>query len=190
MIGKKGLGVSQVFVFIIAAITFIMIMLFGYKAISDIGNQAGQIEFIEFKTSLESSVKKIYTEFGAVRNEEFFPPSDYTQICFVDMDYQVTDDEISALCKKDSIACDIWRDANNAIKEGKSGYDSVESNVFTRPIAPVPLKVYKIETAYYDELSDNYNKQGFVCIDIRSGRFSIMLEGKGDHTIISVPKQN
>ena len=64
---KKAMGVGEVFVYIIAALTFALIMIFGYKAINQFLEKGQQVEFVQFKTELESSVKNIYSEYGSVR---------------------------------------------------------------------------------------------------------------------------
>ena len=109
---KKGLGVGQVFVFIVAGITFALIMIFGYNAISGFLKSGEDVAFVQFKTDLESSIKKIYTEFGSVRVEKFTLPAKYTQVCFVDLDAEYDDE----LCQFDQAACSVW--------ESSSGYPS------------------------------------------------------------------
>ncbi|PIZ51458.1 hypothetical protein COY27_03645 [Candidatus Woesearchaeota archaeon CG_4_10_14_0_2_um_filter_33_13] len=167
-INKRGMGVGQVFVFIIAGITFALIMIFGYQSITQFTKSGEDVEFVQFKTSLETSVKKIYTEFGSVRIERYSLPQKYEQICFVDLDSEYDPD----LCKKDQIACSVWKTAK---EEG--GYNAVDENVFIQPIAPVPLKVYHISI-------DNEGKN-FLCLPIVKGAFSLYLEGRGDLTRIS-----
>ena len=56
--GKKGLGAGQVFVYIVAALTFALIMIFGYKIINDLIHTGEDVQFLQFKTSLETSIKK------------------------------------------------------------------------------------------------------------------------------------
>ena len=170
MIGKKAMGVGQVFIFIIAGVTFALIMIFGYNAISDFLAKGETVEFVQFKTDLESSVQKIFSEYGALRIEDFKMPAKYEKICFVDMDYPEKD--IDALCKENVVACDVWEDVEN----NAGGYDSVNENVFLTPIAPVPIKVHNIKM-----------DDGFLCMDLDNGRFKLVLEGKGDHTFLALP---
>src|SRR3989344_8658102 len=127
---KKGIGVGQVFIFIIAAITFALILIFGYKAITGFIQSGEEVAFVQFKTGLESSVKKIYTEFGSVRRESFTLPSQYKQVCFVDLEKDYDD----SLCQYDQVACTAWK--NN------TGYQNADENVFLQPSAPVKIKVY------------------------------------------------
>lgn len=172
---KKGIGVGQVFIFIIAAITFALILIFGYKAITGFLKSGEDVAFVQFKTGLESSVKKIYTEFGSVRVERYSTPLTYSQICFVDLDAPYDSD----LCAFDQAACSVWEIAADSGK----GYEGVEENVFLVPPAPVPIKVYRISI----EANDGKH---FLCLPIKQGAFSIVMEGRGDKTLLSeVPSE-
>ena len=164
---KKGMGIGQVFVFIVAAITFSLIMIFGYKAVSGFIQSGEEVAFVQFKNSLEKDIRKLYTEFGALRIEEYMLPGGYEQICFVD----VNADYDPELCTKDNLACDVWETAS---EEG--GYEATAENVFLKPAAPVKLKVRDIKIG---------GDKDFLCVPILKGRFSLMLEGGGDHTKLS-----
>lgn len=161
--GKKGLGIGQVFVFIVAALTFVFILIFGYRAITGFLHSGEEVAFVQFKTALESSIKKLYTEFGSVRVETFATPTTYTQICFVDLNEEYD----AELCQYDQVACSVWKNA--------AGYDSADENVFLTPPAPVKMKVYRIS------ISPDEGKN-FLCVPIKQGSFSVVLEGKGDRT--------
>jgi len=185
-LGKKGMGVGQVFIFIMAALTFSLIMIFGYKAINSFIKSGEQVEFVQFKTNLESSVQRISTEYGSVRMEKFRVPSKYTQVCFVNMDYSKDSKdsvikEKDELCKKDQVACTVWEDALifNSKKSG-TGYSSVDDNVFLTPSAEVKLKVGRLSM-----LQEDGGAVGYLCFDVINGVFSVVLEGKGDHTELS-----
>ena len=167
---KKGIGVGQVFIFIIAALTFALILIFGYRAITGFLKSGEDVAFVQFKTGLESSVKKIYTEFGSVRVERYSTPLLYSQICFVDLDKPYDE----GLCTFDQVACSIWKGTSDA----GTGYDGVDENVFLTPPAPVKIKVYRISI----EDTDGKN---FLCIPIQQGAFNIVMEGRGDKTLLS-----
>ena len=172
-IGKKGMGIGQVFIFIISAITFALIMIFGYQSVSQFIASGEDVAFVQFKTSLENDIKKIYTEFGSVRISDYNLPAEYEQICFVNMEAKYNPSTDSELCKKDPVACSVWEDS--------TGYNSTEENVFLRPVAPVKLKVYEITI-------DNEGKN-YLCLPIANGGFSLYMEGKGDHTELAKPAQ-
>ena len=176
---KRALGVGEIFVFMLAAVTFIVIMIFGYQAIQDFMNKGEKVQFYQFKTDLETSVQKIYTEYGAVRTVKFQTPARYTQICLVNMDAPAD----PRLCQYDQIACDVWSEAEQAPKavfadgSSETGYDKVEQNVFLQPAGEVNIKVAKI--GFNPELGQN-----FFCFPIHNGIFTLTLTGKGDHTEI------
>jgi len=178
-LNKKGMGVGQVFVFIIAALTFALIMIFGYQSISRFIISGEEVAFVQFKTDLEDSIKTIYTEFGAIRIEKFYPPEKFEHICFVNMNYDFTVEEKEKLCKENPLACDVLDEAQVGVTEGRcfTGYDCVDQNVFLKPQSTVAIKVYQIS------LSDSEGEEefGFLCKDIVQGLFSLGLEGKGDH---------
>jgi hypothetical protein len=182
---KKGIGVGQVFVFIVAALTFSVILIYGYKAVSSFVSSGEQVQLVQFKTTLESSVKKIYTEYGSVRVQDFRVPGKFDQICFVDMNYQVTADspEMAALCHNDSYACSVWEDAQSVDSSGKKkGYAGVDENVFLKPASAELPKIKVFSISLIDELEQPI---GFLCLDVHGGSFSMMMEGKGDHTQLS-----
>jgi hypothetical protein len=169
---NKGMGIGQVFIFIISAITFALIMIFGYQSISQFIESGEEVAFVQFKTGLENDVKKIYTEFGSTRISEYNLPSEYEQICFINMDEEYNSATDSELCDKDPIACSIWQDSE--------GYNSTEENVFLRPAAPVPIKIYEIEI--------DSGEKNFLCLPITNGGFTLYMEGRGDHTLLMKPE--
>ncbi|MEW5896524.1 MAG: hypothetical protein AB1668_02425 [Nanoarchaeota archaeon] len=190
---KKGIAIGQVFVYITAAITFALIMIFGYRAVQDFLQSGEKVAFVQFKTGLESSIKKIYTEYGSVRVERFTLPAEFSQICFVDMDAEYDE----ALCRYDQVACTVWKDAGSPNEEGEiGGYNSVDENIFLKPAAPVKIKSYRVSigtppSTLLPGTSPNSKKgeegwgAGFLCLPIKKGVFSVVMEGKGDRTELS-----
>ena len=190
---SKGLGVGQAFTFIVLAVTFSLVMLFGYKSISGLLVQGEQIELVQFQKDLQNSIKVLYTDFGTVREEQFRLPGKYTQVCFVDMDFEDLDTNLDldnaninlqdnpALQNKDAVAYSVWDDAQTARSNAGNpadtytGYDAVEYNVFLQPAGL--FKVFHIKIK-----DDAQGERGFLCLPIREGQFSLRLEGKGDHT--------
>ena len=160
---KKGMGVGMVFIFIVAALTFALIMIFGYKAIGDFTEKGENVEFYQFKTGLEKSVKQIYTEYGSVRVTQFGLPIKYEKVCFVDLSKKFN----SEFCKVDPVACDVWKDAGN--------YAGADQNVFLKPAADIAIKVYQIDVG----------AKGFLCVPVKQGKIKLRLEGKGDRTLLS-----
>ncbi len=184
-LNKKAMGVGQVFVFIIAALSFALIMIFGYQMISGFILSGEKVAFAKFTSDLSSRIHKVYTEYGATRIEDFRVPGSYTKICFVNMDAEPETkkyDELQNLCNEDSLACSVWQDAIEGNDEGKKGYSSIDQNVFLTPTALTPIKVYKISVVEAIEDSDDTKEAGFICQEIKRGSFRLLLEGKGDKT--------
>ncbi|MDP3990165.1 MAG: hypothetical protein Q8Q01_03085 [archaeon] len=178
---KKGMGIGQVFVFIIMALTFALITIFGYKAIAGFLEKGEEVAFVQFKNDLEIAIKQINTEFGAYRLEDFRPPRQSEKICFVNMDYGKEsggniDGVITGLTKEMPTAVGVYQDAIE-----NQGYTSAEENVFLQPEAPVKIKVHRIE------LFDSGNEVAFLCPPIKGGVFHLGLEGRGDRTRLTVP---
>src|SRR3989344_8239986 len=98
---SKGLGVGQAFTFIVLAVTFSLVMIFGYKSISGLLVQGEQIELVQFQKDLQNSIKVLYTDFGTVREEQFRLPGRFTQICLVNMDFK---DNMDLLQNADAVA--------------------------------------------------------------------------------------
>ena len=74
------MGIAQVFVFIVAGITFAVIMIFGYSTISDFLSTGEKVQFTQFKGNLENSVKTIHSQYGSVRVKKFNIPINYQQM--------------------------------------------------------------------------------------------------------------
>ncbi|MBS3123839.1 hypothetical protein J4437_04360 [Candidatus Woesearchaeota archaeon] len=208
---KKGMGVEQAFVSIVVVLTFGIIMIFGYKAIDGFLHSGEDVGFVQFKSDLESDVKRIYTEYGSVREKSYRLPAKYEQICFVDMDYgddpaelAKIDAERALLCQENILACSIWEDAQPGPTGSVSSYggvsssggasssgvglSGVEQNVFLTPDAP-SIKVKSIKIGQKLDTDGNIilgeENRGYLCLKIRAGKFTLRLEGKGDHTKIS-----
>lgn len=171
---RKGMGIAQTFIFIVAAITFALIMIFGYKAVQDFISSGEEVAFVQFKNNLEREVRQIQTDYGAVRVKQFVVPGKYKQVCFIDLDVKPGGEVLEGLRKQDAYAADIWKEA--WAREDKKGFEAADQNVFLTPIQEetLPIKV--------DDIS---MENGYFCSPIQKGKFSLVLEGKGDHTELS-----
>ena len=180
MFGKKGMGIAQAFIFIVVALTFALIMIFGFKAVQDFLDKGEKVVFLQFKNDLETSVKQIYTNYGAVRIKDFRAPGQYEKICFVNMDIKPTEEDLDELFQEDFYASEVWREAWS--RDDVTGIKAVEENVFLSPkLDTIQMKIHKIKI--YGE-----KNEGFLCTKIEKGSFRLVLEGKGDSTELSLPE--
>ena len=185
---KKALAISQVFTFMVMILTFAVIMLFGYKAIAGFLESGEKVQFVQFKNEMESAFQRIFRDSGSVRIEQFYLPPGYEQICFVDLDYHAEKiaEEYPLLCKKDPVACTIWKEISDACgisSENRECSERGEENVFLTPSAPVKIKVAKITISQSN--SAEPSPGGFLCFPIQQGKFSLRLEGKGNHVEVA-----
>jgi len=185
-LNRKGVGVAQVFIFMLAAISFALIMIFGYRAVQGFLSSGEEVQLVQFRTELDSSIKKIYTEYGSVREENYKAPTNYQKICFVNLEYPATATDIANLKKEDFQAGLALEEARNfQINEQKSeaGYERVDENVFLSPSTErlTQIKVYRISIGNESDTNAEYP---YACVPIRNGAFSLILEGKGDRTKI------
>ncbi|MDP3640130.1 MAG: hypothetical protein Q8R53_02925 [Nanoarchaeota archaeon] len=105
---RRGMVFGMVFVYILVGITFALVLIFGYQAISGFLQSSEEVAFVQFKTDLENSIKRLSTEYGSVRFEEYTTPLGYERICFVDLGYANISVELDALCFDDQYACAVW----------------------------------------------------------------------------------
>jgi len=169
---KKAVGIGQVFIFITAAITFALIMIFGYKAVADLMETGEDVEFNAFKNNLELSIKDINSNYKSVSLPDFMVPGKYDRICFVDLETETTFENCMTDLENNpgAYACDVLEQAG-----GK--YQNADENVFLEPRAPYAIKVHQIKLD---------SSQPFLCVPITNGRFKLRLEGLGDSTKISL----
>jgi len=158
---KKAQVFGQVFVLIIAAIVFLLIIFYGYRAITGFTERSEQVALVEFETELESSVKQIAIDYGSVKKLELSLPGKYKQVCFVDLD------KVPEL------------PPNNALSENYPlVWDSVTSgspqNVFLIPPSDMPITVEKMTIT-----------ARFFCLTVVDGKIALRLRGLGASTEIS-----
>tara|TARA_Y100000310_G_scaffold183599_1_gene183715 strand:- start:623 stop:1147 length:525 start_codon:yes stop_codon:yes gene_type:complete len=169
---KKAQTIGQVFIYIIAAVTFGLITIFGYNAIASFLEQGDEIAMVSLKNDLELQFERMATDYGSVRERSFTTPSDFRTICFVDFG----NDESTPLpnsCDSepfDIIACSLWRPG--------PGYDNAQQNVFFTPPGEIPIKLAPFEIS--DSETENH-----LCLPTTNGQFRLRLEGLGDRVKVS-----
>lgn len=187
---QKGQAIGQVFIYIIVALTFALITIFGYKAIEGFLEKSEQVAFVSFKTELETAFSQIAPEYGSVRLLEFRTPIGFRKICFVDIEADVAVDAPSTPGKEgcdveqfDPIACDQWNGLNSFSNgdetQKKERYRSASQNVFLSPPAEFSIKVSRLKTRVGNEYDFDY-----LCLPVVNGHFNLRLEGLGSQVLI------
>ncbi len=152
---KKAQMIGQIFVFVVAAIIFILILTYGYKAISNFLARSEQVALIDFKADLESSVEVIKRDYGSVRKVELRLPKRYTEVCIVDVKRCESLEQARPLMYSLCIAG--------------------SENVFLVPKQETPIFLADISVP----------DPGYVCVPVANGNIALRLEGLGKSTEIS-----
>lgn len=152
---KRAQMIGQIFVFVVAAIVFILILMYGYRAISNFLERSEQVALIDFKSDLESAVEVIKRDYGSVRKVELRLPKRYTELCIVDVDRCEALEQQRPLMYSLCIAG--------------------SENVFLVPKQETPIFLEGISVP----------DPGFVCVPVVNGNVALRLEGLGKSALIS-----
>jgi len=159
---KEGQMIGQAFIFILAAILFSLILLFGYRAISRIGETQTEVEMVEFKDSLSGAINKIRLDYGSVKKFPLKIPNVFKEVCFIDLESMKDPVKFDGLKGKSPLIAD-------AVESG--AFDPKEDqNVFTKPPAKTPIKVGAIDAG----------EKGYICFENKGAMINLRLEGMGD----------
>jgi hypothetical protein len=165
MKSKKAQIVGQIFVFILATVVFVLIVMYGYKAISSLMIKGEQASFIKFQNELTNSVSSIALDYGSVKCEDFAVPKKYTEFCFVDtreVFYSPPPAENDKLMKLSA----LYPFIAGSIKSGSS------QNAFLIPPSALAITLPNAHVA--DSVAD-----GFFCVNATRNTISLRLEGGG-----------
>lgn len=81
----KGQVTGQIFLYIAAVIVIGLIILFGYRMISSAGKISREAVSSDFQNSLTIDVNSLLGAYGSSTMKSYELPSDYSEICFVDV---------------------------------------------------------------------------------------------------------
>ncbi len=154
---KKAQMIGQIFVLVIAAIVFILILGYGYSAISHFIKSSEQVALIEFKTSLISGVEQIKSDYGSVRKVSLRIPKRHQRLCVVSSD---TDADTGEFQTRFPLLFEIWQTGSE--------------NVFLIPKQESPIFISEVVVP-----------NGYFCTGV-SGNVDLRVKGLGDKTEVSV----
>ena len=164
---KKGQIIGQVFVLMLASIIFILILVYGYRAIGQFSKRSEQVALLDFENDLKNGVKGISLDFGSVKRLDLSVPRKHRTICvFCSPDFE---SDWSG-CKNNN-NFQNFRSQHVLFSET---WDGGSQNVFLLPLAETPIIVDRVEV-----------QDMAFCTEIIEGKVSFKLEGKGDRTLVS-----
>ena len=150
---KRAQMVSEVFIYIVSAAVFLMILIFGYRAVLGILASQDTTILVDFKTQLQGSIEKMKIRKGSVDIQTFSLPTKYTRVCLLQ----------SATDEQTTLSNQLQTDYPQYYSAWKTGTE----NIFLSPKQELPLYLPNIEI-------DN----GYFCKDI-DGKFTLRIEGLG-----------
>ena len=174
---RHGQLANQGFIYIMAGVIFSLVLIFGYKAIDSLNRDAKNVEMVNLKKDLQSSIRDIASSQGQVK-KEFSIPSGHDKICFVDMTEggancaAGSNNFCDNMCHPQSdgsvpeIICNMWE-------------DNVTHNIFLIPLAEIPISTARIEV-----FNESGAEVGAYCMDVSSRDIKVRLKGKGNRAEI------
>jgi len=151
------LHLTHVFFLIVAG----LIMVAGYQAVKDLGEQQDQSTLILFKPKLQGDLSSL--DYGDVEIKSYTVPADVTKVCFADP--KKTNPLLCPNCPR--------ADENPIIRDIIE--DGVKENVFLMyGDVPQSIEVESLTVGCCD----------FQCVKIENGELKMKLEGQGEKTLV------
>jgi hypothetical protein len=82
---KRGQIPSQAFVYILALLIIVFILVFGYNSAIKAKTTQQEVELAEFEAKLRNDVSSLNLEYGSAKVREYKLPSGFDEICLVDI---------------------------------------------------------------------------------------------------------
>lgn len=162
---KKGvIFEGKTVIYIIAGIIAVLFLVFGYRMIEDIGEKGRQAFLVKFKSELDDDIGSVGFEIGSVKIEKYDVPSNFDEVCFVDLVHV----DVSDLGDYPIIQNSVESGANkNIFLMGEQGF----------------------ETMYIEDLGVFYWPH-YSCLSPRTGKIELEIEGVGYGAAVKVVERD
>jgi hypothetical protein len=158
---RRAQIIGQVFIFIIAGLVFVLILGYGYKAITHLLERGEQVQLLDFRNELESVMNTIKRDYGSVQRVDLRVPAKTETVCLVSSDQEdIADVELQQLQQEYPLLAGAWATGTE--------------NVFLIPRQPTPIRV-----------NDMKVEGGYSCVAAINGRVSLRVEGAGNKAAVS-----
>jgi len=151
-------------IYILGSIVLLLVLAFGYNAISRIGETGAQISSLKLVEELKADIKSMSLDYGSSKAIDYKMTEGISEVCF-------TDKAGSPLIVP-ALSCS---NVNEYPTAALFGQDAPEKNVFF--IGGTLKDSEKIEKL-------NLGGCTFLCFKALNGKISIRMEGLGDETLI------
>lgn len=155
---KSAQMIGQIFILVIAAIVFVLILGYGYSAISNFLKSSEKVALLDFGSSLVSGVEQIRSDYGSVRKLSLRVPKRYYSLCIVSSDIS---EDVGDFQSRFPVLFEAWQTGSE--------------NIFLIPKQESPLFVAGIVVP-----------GGYFCTGISGGLVELKVKGLGDKTEVSV----
>ena len=163
---KRAQVIGQIFIFIIAGIVFILILLYGYRSIMSFLERGEDVQMIDLTNEIESAITVIKRDYGSVQKVILKVPTKTTEICFV--------------TTNSGDARAGWEETFKAEQPMfYTSWVSENENIFLVPKLPT-TKVNFITDIVVDP-----EGKGYACIPVVAGKVALRIEGTGNRALIS-----
>lgn len=153
---------SQIFGYVFAIIVAALVLLFGFKALYGVGEQAELSRYAEFKAELEADISSIGLQFGSARRVTYDVTGGISELCFF------------APSDTPSNVDDSCQTLSNYPLIRDSLGDNFGKNVFILGELPEMLALPYVDTGICP----------LRCFSVSRGAVSVLLEGRGNKTLI------
>jgi len=172
---------TQIFMYVLGAIVFVMVLIYGYKSISEIKDKGQLVEILRARNDLDSKVKALRTEYQTVRYHTLLLPPTFTKVCFID---SVKAESLgsTALNAFNGIATES--PAAAAVVDGSTSTSRIEQNVFLTPAPSGTPEFYISNMRIFNGVSaeTSYNNNPFwFCMPTQQGRIELKMTGLGKY---------
>ena len=174
---RRAQILGQALLFVLGAIIFAMILLYGYRSISTLGEMKSQVCVIETQNTLKNQIERVTASVGTVRRMDLTLCPGFETICFVDnrmfQGSSYTDSQIQTGPNTYKTRVDFLAENQSALMADAVRRGS-DQNIFLKPASETQIRVGPLTVL---------ENQGFFCIDnIESSTVSLRLEGLGKTT--------
>lgn len=155
---------SNVIIYSLFSIVAVMVLIFGYKAITTLSEKSEEGKAVLLQTELKKDISSLTYRYGSVDIKNYEFPLNIGEICFIDLEINKKDKISSGLRSRFPI---IANQIESETKNNLFMFDS--SGDYINALAVGDLKV---------------KGPGWVCYENKNGKFTLELEGKGNATEI------
>jgi hypothetical protein len=158
MIDRRAQMLGQVFIFIIAGLVFVLIIGYGFRAITNFLERGEEVQLLDFRNELDASIKTIKRDYGSVQRVDLRVPTRTERVCFVSTETgDLTATQASQFKAELPLMYSAWSTGSE--------------NVFLVPKQPTPVLVQDLIVE---------DAMGYLCIAVVDDRIALRLEGTGN----------